>query len=484
MTAIESSASISDITVQLQRILDRQRAAFLAEGFVSYETRVNRINRCIDLLVDNQQTLCDALDADYGGRSPHLTRMAEIMGAVKNMKNARKNLKRWMKVEKRKAPVPMNLFGAKAQIHYQPKGVIGNMTPWNVPVGMIFSPMADILAAGNRVMVKPSEFNPKTAALIKKLIAEKFSEEEIAVVIGGPETGAAFSTLAFDHLLFTGASSIGRIVMRAAAENLTPVTLELGGKSPVVIGDSANIADTAAKIINGKMMNCGQICISPDYVFVPKQKMEAFVEACTQSANEMYPNSVGNDDYNAMITERHYQRIGGYLDEAEAQSARIINTNNGGSARNEAKKKIALQLIVDPDESLAISSEEIFGPVLLIKSYKRVEDCIQYINARPRPLALYYFGKDASEEQKVLSNTISGGACVNNVMMHFSCDDMPFGGVGNSGMGSYHGFEGFKTFSHARSVYKEGKVDLAKLAGMLPPYSGKTDKLLDGQIKK
>lgn len=484
MTAIETTQSIADVKVELERILAKQQAAFLAEGSVSYETRINRLDRCLDLLVDNQDAICDALDADYGGRSPRMTRMAEIMGAVGNVKNAKKNLKKWMKPERRKAPMPMGLFGAKAHIHYQPKGVVGNMTPWNVPVGMVFSPMADILAAGNRCMVKPSEFNPRTADLLKTLIEKYFTEEEVAVITGGPETGAAFSSLPFDHLLFTGATSIGRLVMRSAAENLTPVTLELGGKSPVIVGDSANIEETAFKIINGKTMNAGQICISPDYVFVPQSKVDEFVKHACETFNTLFPNATQNPDYNAMISERHYERVESYLDEAKEKNAKIINMDGSNGEFTSSAKKMPIHLIIDPSEDLQVSQEEIFGPIMLIKPYRDLDACIKYINARPRPLALYYFGKDKAEETKVLAETISGGACVNNVMMHFSCDDIPFGGVGNSGIGNYHGHEGFKTFSHQRGVFTEGKVDLAKLAGMLPPYSEKTDKLLDGQIKK
>lgn len=484
MTAIESNQSIGEITSELQSILDRQKSAFLADGPASLETRLKRLDKVIDLLVDNQQALCDALDADYGGRSPRMSRMSEIMGAVNNAKNAKKHVKKWMKPERRKAPFPMNVVGAKTHIRYQAKGVIGNMTPWNVPVGMVFSPMVDMLAAGNRVMVKPSEFNPKTAELIKELVARYFDADEVTVVTGGPDVGAAFSSLAFDHLLFTGATSIGRLVMRSAAENLTPVTLELGGKSPVIVGDSASIEETAFKLINGKGMNCGQICISPDYVFVPADKVEEFVQHCVTTSQTLYPDPSNNADYNAMINERHYERITAYLSEAQAKGARIVNTDSTGAQWSAENKKIPIQLIIDPSEELTISQEEIFGPVMLIKPYTNLDDCISYINARPRPLALYYFGKDKAEEEKVLGHTLSGGVCVNNVMMHFTCEDAPFGGVGDSGMGHYHGHEGFKTFSHSRTVFTDGWLDFIKLGGMLPPYSEKTDKVLDSQIKK
>ncbi|MGI9286274.1 MAG: coniferyl aldehyde dehydrogenase [Pseudomonadales bacterium] len=484
MTAVEQASAVSDSSTELQDLLTLQRDAFLKEGHVAYNTRIDRLDRCISLLVDNQPAICDALAADYGGRSARFTRMSEVMTSVGNLKNTKKHLKKWMKPERRRSPVPMNFLGAKASVHYQPKGVIGNMTPWNVPIGMIFSPLADIIGAGNRAMIKPSEFNPQTAELMKELVGKYFDPAEVSVITGGPEVGAAFSSLAFDHLLFTGATTIGRLVMRSAAENLTPVTLELGGKSPVIVGASAKLEDAVGKIITGKAMNCGQLCISPDYVFVPEDKVEQFVSLCQKEFEAQYPSAISNPDYNAMIAERHYERIQGYLTDANSQGAHIVNLDSSGAAFDSKTKKIPLHIIVDPSDDLQVMQDEVFGPIMLVKPYQQVSDCIHYINARPRPLALYYFGADSNEQATVLDNTISGGATVNNVMFHFSCDDLPFGGVGSSGIGHYHGFDGFRTFSHAKGVFKDGFVNLVKLAGMLPPYGEKTDKMLDSQIKK
>ncbi|MBK9467621.1 MAG: coniferyl aldehyde dehydrogenase [Gammaproteobacteria bacterium] len=484
-TAAEQAGAVIDARGAMLETLELQRKAFRAEGFVQYGTRIDRIERCIALLVDNQEAICNALSADYGCRSPYITRMAEIMTSVGNLKHVKKKLKSWMKPERRSAPVPMNLFGARALVYHQPKGVVGNMTPWNIPVGMVFSPMADILGAGNRVMIKPSEFTPHTSELTRELIGRYFDRSEIAVMTGGPEVGAAFASLPFDHLLFTGATSIGRMVMRAAAENLTPVTLELGGKSPVIVSASADIEDTAGKIVTGKGQNAGQLCIAPDYAFVPESRLEVFLESCRKNFVAQYPTTVLNPDYNAMINERHYDRVLGYIEEARAAGARIIELNPGREDFSDrVRHKIPLHIVVNPDDALKVMQEEIFGPVLVVKTYRDVGDCIAYVNARARPLALYWFGKDEAERERVLRETISGGVSVNNVMMHFACDDLPFGGVGGSGMGHYHGRDGFRTFSHAKGVFREGRLNLSKLAGTLPPFGPKLAKMLDGQIRK
>lgn len=477
--------AVDDVKNSLLALLERQRKAFNTEGEVAYETRIDRLDRCIALLVDHQKEICEAVNQDFGCRSRHVTLMTDIFTSVSTLKFAKKNLKKWMKPEKRRAPVPMNLFGAKSTIKYQPKGVIGIMTPWNVPVNMIFSPLADALAAGNRVIIKPSEFTPATGELMKELFARYFEDSEIAVVTGGPEVGAAFSSLPLDHIIFTGATSIGKMVMKAAAENLTPVTLELGGKSPVVVSESIKISDAAETIITGKSMNCGQLCISPDYCFVPASHLEAFITTCKESIEQMYPTLLNNPDYVALINERHYDRIKKIIDDAREKGARIIELNPAGESWDDRSiHKIPLHLVIDPTDDMLCMQDEIFGPILSIKPYRKLDDCIQYINKRARPLALYYFGKNIDEQEHVLSNTISGGVSVNDIAMHFACDDMPFGGVGPSGMGNYHGFEGFKTFSHAKAVFKQGFVNLAKLAGTLPPYSDKVDKMMAGQIKK
>lgn len=472
-------------SADLLAVLDNQRSAFRREGPVALETRIDRIDRCIALLVDNQDAICEAVDKDFGCRSKYVTKMTDIMTSVGSLKFVKKNIKKWMKPQKRSTPVPMGLFGAKAHVHYQPKGVIGIMTPWNVPVNMIFSPLADILGAGNRAMIKPSEFTPNTAELMKTLFSQYFEESEVTVVTGGPEVGAAFSALPLDHIIFTGAGTIGKLVMRAASENMVPVTLELGGKSPVIVSDSFDIGLAAERIITGKAMNGGQLCISPDYCFIPQSRVEAFIQQCQDIIREQYPTVQNNPDFVACINERHFDRVKGYIDEAKSKGARVVQLSPQSEDWSSREvHKIPLHLIVDPDDSLACMQDEIFGAVLNIKPYNDVDEVIEFINQRERPLALYHFGNDKEEQQKVLRETISGGVSLNAVTMHVACDDMPFGGVGHSGMGNYRGYDGFRTFSHARSVYKQGFVDLAKLAGTLPPYGEKIANMLNSQIKK
>jgi coniferyl-aldehyde dehydrogenase len=388
-----------------------------------------------------------------------------------------------MKPEKRRSPIPMNLFGAKSAIHYQPKGVIGIMTPWNVPVNMIFSPLADALAAGNRVMIKPSEFTPHTNEVMQRLFSKYFEPSEISFVCGGPEVGAAFSHLPLDHMIFTGATSIGKLVMKAAAENLTPVTLELGGKSPVIVSDSATISETAEKLMCGKTMNAGQLCISPDYAFVPASRLEAFVTQCKTTFSKLFPTVLNNPDYVSMINERHFERVKNYIDDAREKGARIVELGNGEDWQSQ-QSKIPLHLIIDPTDEMLCMQDEIFGPILNIKTYRKLSDCIDYINDRPHPLAMYYFGNNKDEQNYLIANTIAGGMTLNDIAMHFANDDIPFGGVGHSGMGNYHGFEGFKTFSHAKSVFYPGRLNLAKLAGTLPPYGEKVEKMMASQIKR
>lgn len=476
---MNAPVTLDTMTMQLEKL----RAAQRAEGCPSANVRKERLQRCIDMLVDHQDDLVNALDEDYGGRSPYLSKMSEIMQPIGHLKHAIKHLEKWMKPEKRAAMFPMGLLGGKARIEYQPLGVVGIMSPWNFPMAMVFHPLANALAAGNRAMIKPSEFNPETAALLEKLFKEYFSEDEIVVVNGGPEAGSAFASLDLDHIIFTGATSIGRMVMQAAAQNLTPVTLELGGKSPTIISKATDVKQAAEKIISGKTMNAGQVCLSPDYVFVPESELENFVSSARQTFQEMFPTISGNSDYVAVINVRHYQRITGYIEEAKAAGVRVEALQD--DAYTPEEQRIPVHLIINPDESLKVMQDEIFGPILIVKTYTELSECINYIADHPHPLGLYYFGDDKAEQQYVLENTQSGGVTINDVIMHISNIDLPFGGVGNSGMGNYQGWEGFKTFSHARSVYTQGWLNLPKLAGTNPPYnSEKLDKLFGGQIKK
>ncbi len=466
---------------ELTATLERLRAAQLAGGIPDAAERKRRLQKAVDLLVDNQDAIVRALDRDYAGR-PEMTTLSELLMPINHLKDAIKNVGTWMKPERRKVSFPLNLFGARAQIRYQPKGVVGIMSPWNFPIAMIVNPLSNALAAGNRVMIKPSEFNPATADLIAELFPKYFADDEVVVVAGGPEVGAAFAALPLNHILFTGATSIGKKVMEAASRNLTPVTLELGGKSPTIVSRSADVADAAGRIISGKANNAGQVCLSPDYVFVPSEALEPFITTCRETFRTQFPTVLGNADYNAMINERHHARILMYLEEAHEAGLRVENL--GTEEPKEGDRRIPIHVVVNPTEDLAVMNDEIFGPILVVKTYDDVDACIDYVNAHPTPLGLYWFGKDDHEKDRVLDNTLSGGVTVNEVIMHVSCVDLPFGGVGNSGVGSYHGREGFKTFSHARSVYTDGKLNLAKLAGALPPYTERGKKMLGSQIKK
>ncbi len=470
----------------MQALLDRQKAANLRDGAPTAEKRIERLDRCIGLLVDHRKAIEEALNNDFGARSPEVTAFADVASSIGPLAHAKANLSKWMRPEKRPtSPALLGLFGAKAEIRYQPKGVVGVISPWNFPVNLTFAPLAGILAAGNRVMIKPSEYTPATAALMASMFGGAFSEEEIAVITGGPEVGQAFAGLAFDHLIFTGATGIARHVMKAAAENLTPLTLELGGKSPVIIGKSADLPTAAARIMNGKTLNAGQICLAPDYLLAPKESLEGFVGAAEAAVGHMFPTLKDNPDYTAIIAQRHYDRIMGYIDDAKAKGARVIELKpDGEDLTQQEHRKIAPTLIIDPTDDMKVMQEEIFGPVLPVKTYSTVAEAMAYVNAHDRPLGLYYFGDDAAEREKVLTATTSGGVTVNDVIFHIAQEELPFGGVGPSGMGSYHGHDGFKEFSHKKSIYTQLKKDIGPLAQLRPPYGPAIRKYLDGAIKR
>jgi coniferyl-aldehyde dehydrogenase len=466
-------------------ILERQREAYLAEGVVTAATRKDRLERAVNLLKTHQARLVEAMSEDFSHRSEHQSMFTDIAGSIGPLRHAQSGLAKWMKPEKRKVgPFPLNLLGAKARVEYQPLGVVGVISPWNFPVNLTFTPLAGILAAGNRCMIKPSEYTPATSQAMAEIFPTEFDELEIAVVTGGPQTGADFSGLPFDHLLFTGATSIARHVMRAASDNLVPVTLELGGKSPVVISRSADMQKTTDSIMTGKMLNAGQICLAPDYVFVPEEKVDEFVESTRRSVSRMYPTMLDNADYTSVINQRHYERLNEYIEEARAKGATVVEVNPAGEDfRQQPGYKIPPTLVLNPDDDLKVMQDEIFGPVLPVKSYQDVAETVDYINARPRPLGLYYFGDRGAEQDQVLTRTTSGGVTVNDVVMHVAQEDLPFGGVGPSGMGSYHGHDGFKTFSHAKAVFTQSRINVAELAGLRPPYGEKMLKVIKAQMR-
>ena len=456
---------------EMQQRLDSQKRAQIAGGAVSAELRIDRLRRCVDILERGGDELIEAMRTDFGHRSVDQSKLADIAGAIGPLKGAIKHVRKWMRPEKRSTMFPLNLMGGRSRIEFQPLGVVGCISPWNFPVQLTFSPLAGVLAAGNRTMIKPSEYTPITSELMKTLVEASFDADEIAVFTGGPEVGQAFSGLAFDHLLFTGATNIARHVMRAASENLVPVTLELGGKSPVIVGRSADMSQAARNIMNGKTMNAGQICLAPDYVMVPEESQDDFVAAARAAVSDMYPDLKDNPDYTSVINERHYDRLQSYVADAKAKGGDVVEINPADEDFSQQEHhRIPPTLVLNPSEDMLVMQEEIFGPVLPVKTYAAVEETIAYVNDHDRPLGLYYFGQDSGETRRVLDETVSGGVTVNDVIMHVAQENLPFGGVGPSGMGAYHGEEGFKNFSHAKSIYTQSSTISKMMAKMGPPY--------------
>ena len=486
MNAPEQVTPQGDIEQQMQATLARQREDYLKEGVVTAETRIDRLQRGVDVLLKYKEKLAGALNADFTCRPREVSLLTDVGAGIAPMKHAIKHVRSWMKPEKRPTMFPFNLLGGRSRIEYQPLGVVGVIAPWNFPVNMVFAPLAGVLAAGNRAMVKPSEFTPATSALIAEMIAAAYDPKEVASINGGPEVGQAFSSLPFDHIIFTGATSIARHILAAAARNLVPVTLELGGKSPVAISRSADIEKSVDRIMVGKTLNAGQICLAPDYLMVPEEKLDEVIAAARNAVARMYPRILDNPQYTSVINERHFQRLNGYLAEAGERGQKLIPINPAGENFDAQKGtlKIPPTLIPQPADDLKLMEEELFGPLLPIRTYRNFRETIDYINSKPRPLAAYYFGEDAQEESDFVRLTTSGGVCINDVVMHVAQEELPFGGVGPSGMGAYHGFKGFQTFSHAKSVYRQSGINIAKLAGMLPPYGKATENTIKMQVGK
>ena len=468
----------------MQDILERQRTAFTAARPEALSVRRDRLERLIALARERGEILAKAMSADFGHRSVQQSMLSDIGPGVTAAKYCLKHLAGWARPERRSVPFPLGLLGAKAEVRYEPKGVVGIVSPWNFPVGLTISPLAQALAAGNRAMIKPSEFTERTSEAMAEAFAAFFAEDEVAVVLGGPEVGQAFCKLAFDHLLFTGATSIGKHVLHAAADNLVPVTLELGGKSPTILGRGADLKRAGERIALGKMMNAGQICLAPDYLLVSKERESEVIDGIRQGVAAMYPTLLSNEDYAAVINARHRDRLKGLIADAVEKGAEAIEINPGGEDFSAANlNKMPLTILRNVDDGMKVMQDEIFGPILPVKTYKGIDQAIDYVNAHDRPLGLYYFGDDRAEREQVLSRTISGGVTVNDVLFHVGIDDLPFGGIGPSGMGSYHGPEGFKTFSHARSIYTQPNIDIAKLAGFRPPFGKATDRAVAMQMK-
>ncbi len=465
----------------LTGLLVRQQAAFREAGTVDAGTRRRRMQTAIDLLVKYHKPLVEAMDADFGGRPQGYSLMNDVIGSLTSLKYARDHFEAWMPSEPRTPFPPYDQLGAEAWVMYQPKGTIGIIGTWNAPLFTLFSPLASVLAAGNRAILKPSEVVSYTAQVVADAVVEMFDPLEVGVVSGGPDMGEAFTAQPFNHIVFTGGTAVGRSVMRNAAQNLVPLTLELGGKSPTVVSGSADLAAAAYRIAVAKATNAGQLCVNPDVVYVPHDKLEDFVTALKRSFAEFFPEVPGNADMVAVVNARHLERVESYVNDAADAGARVECTP-AEIDLDPADRRRPLRIVIDPPRDSRIMHEEIFGPAVVIKPYAEIDEVIADINARPRPLALYYFGEDQVEQRRVLEHTLSGGVCINEAMLHAAMEDAPFGGIGASGMGHYHGREGFIEFSHMRTVLKAPACDPRREWGLLPPYSDQFLAMMEAQV--
>jgi coniferyl-aldehyde dehydrogenase len=461
-------------TQNLDALIELQRSQFRAEGEVTYATRIDRLKRLKALIVENKKEFAETTKREFGGaRSYEFSLFSEFAGKVEGIDYSMKHLKEWMKPEKRKTNKPMNFLGGKSQVRHFPKGVVGIISPWNLPFGLTVAPLTSALAAGNRALLKPSEFVPETAALFAEVVPKYFSDDEVAVVTGGAEISQRFAELPFDHLLFTGSTNVGAKVMQSASKNLVPVTLELGGKSPVIIGRSAKLDLAGTRLTFGKLLNGGQLCLSPDYVVVPHELEEQLIARVVQEVQSMYPNITENEDYAGVINERHFARLQNYIDDAVAKGAKLTIVGADKTRASKDNRRMPLHILQNVNEDMLVMHEEIFGPILPVMTYSDVAEVPDMIEPRRNPLAMYYFGKDKPEQEYLLSHVQSGGVCINDITLHYVQEDLPFGGVGASGMGAYHGPEGFRTLSHARAIYSQTMIDVLPIIGARPPFGNK-----------
>lgn len=457
---------------RLDEVLAAQRNTYMLSPYPSLKERRANLDRLREMIQTNVDELVQALNDDFGNRSADETKIAEIITSLEGIKYYRKRIKKWMQPEQRQLGT-MGL-GGSASVIQQPLGVVGIIVPWNYPLYLALGPLIAAIAAGNRAMIKMSEFTPKTGELLKKIIADYFPEDHIAVFNGEVDVAAAFSALPFDHLLFTGSTNVGRHIMRAAAENLTPVTLELGGKSPAIISPDFPMKDAVERIAFGKCFNAGQTCVSPDYLLCPEGRENEFVAEFKRQIGEMYPNVIDNPDVTSIINQRQYDRLQSYLTEAREKGAKVIEVNPA-SEDFSTSRKMPYTLVFNATDDMRITKEEIFGPILLVHSYTTLKEAVDFVNARPRPLALYYFDWSNANADYVVNHTHSGGVCINDTMTHVAIDDLPFGGIGESGMGQYHGYEGFLTFTKPKPIYRKGRINSTKQ--LLPPFNTKIHEL-------
>ncbi|TDN67930.1 coniferyl aldehyde dehydrogenase [Paraburkholderia sp. BL10I2N1] len=455
----------------LEALLREQRNAYLRAPYPSWETRAAHLRALLRMLLDHRDALADAISADFGNRAKQEVLLAEFLLVKNEIDGALRHGRRWMKAQRRSTN--KWLLPARVKVVPQPLGVVGIIAPWNYPVLLAAGPLISALTAGNRAIIKMSELTPRTSALFEQLIAQTFARDHVAVVNGDAAFAAAFSTQPFDHLLFTGSTQVGRHVMRAAADNLTPVTLELGGKSPAIVGPHARFDYAVANLVTGKTLNACQTCVAPDYVLVPRGKEQAFIDRARVQMKKLYPDFARNRDYTTIISARHFERLQRLAEEAQACGAQLhpladLPGAPGSGLCDPDTRRFPLVAITNaPDES-ALMQEEIFGPLLPVVPYDTLDDAIAYINARPRPLSLYLYDDDAATIERVTHETVAGGMAVNETLMHLACESLPFGGVGASGMGAYHGHEGFVTFSKMKPVLQQARLNARALVA--PPY--------------
>lgn len=467
---LESTASSS---AEMQAAFARQRAAFSAEPWPDWTLRRDRLRRLQTLLETHEADIAAAIDADFGGRPAFETDLAEQFASLEEIKGALRHGASWMRT--RRASVSKWFFPASASVMPQPLGVVGIIVPWNYPLFLSVGPLVGALAAGNRALVKLSEFTPAFSSLMRERIAQHFDSAEVTVVTGGPQVAQEFAALPFDHLLFTGSAAVGRKVMAAAAANLTPVTLELGGKSPAVVATAARLELAVQRILVGKLLNAGQTCVAPDYVLLPRDQVEPFIAAAHRIARRMYPEALASRDYCSVINARQYQRLRSHLDESARAGVRAEALFDG-PAHDDARHRLAPHLLVDPPEHLAVMSDEIFGPLLPIVPFDAIEQVPALLSRQPRPLALYWFDDDSDRIARALRMTHAGGVTVNDTVLHVAQHGLPFGGIGPSGMGHYHGRWGFDAFSKLKPVFRQSRFNGMGL--FLPPYSDRARRLL------
>ena len=464
-TSPAGAAAYADPAQALADLLDHQKQAFLKRPMPSAAERIERLKKLQAMLLDQKDAIAAAINQDYGNRSVHETLIGELMTCVDQIKYSIKNLPKWMQPSRRHIN-PMHQ-PAKGWVRYQPMGVVGIMTPWNYPLLLSMGPLICALSAGNHAMIKMSSASPALGALMEKELAEIFPSSLVAVVNGGGAVSDAFCRLPFDQLTFTGSTSVGKTVMAAAAENLTPVLLELGGKSPAVIHPSMPMLDAAERLTFGKFWNAGQTCVAPDYAFVPRGKSQEFIEAMRQMFSKGYPTLRDNPDYTSIINDKQYRRLRGYLDDAREKGA-VLHEFNPANESLDGTRKLAPVMITNTTPDMLVCQDELFGPLLVVHEYDHIDQVVDYITRRPRPLAMYYFDYDEARGLALSERVHSGHFGINQVITHVAQDDLPFGGIGASGMGKYHGHEGFLTMSHARSVMVRPKMYVMR--AILPPF--------------